>query len=168
MWLKPQDKNCRQEYWKLLFWWKSWLFPINFCFRYFLTEIEAFVELGYPVTYKISSGCIANKMAELCENQCDLLWSLKRSITESFRTIEGIREKRITLKWNKKLSIADIVIPAFTRICFTDPSSIGENVRRLLIFRTHLGVRTCDIFLCFLSSCWGLVIGLNYRIQGHF
>ena len=110
------------------------------------------------MSYKISSGCIANKMAELFENRCDLLWSLKRSITESFKAIEGIREKRITLKWNKKLSIADIVIPAFTRICFTDPSSIGENVRRLLLFRTYLGVGTCDIFLCFVSSCWGLVV----------
>ena len=118
---------------------------------------DAFVELGCPVSYKTSSGYIGNKMAELFENHCDLLWSLKRSITESFKAIEGIREKGITLKWNKKLSIADIVIPAFTRICFTDPSSIGENVRRLL-FRTYLGVRTCDIFLCFVSSCWGWIL----------
>lgn len=95
---------------------------------------DVFVELGFPVSYKISSGCIANKMAELFENHCDLLWFLNRAITESFKAIEGIREKRITLKWNKKLSIADIVIPAFTRICFTDPSSIGEDVRRFLIF----------------------------------
>lgn len=95
---------------------------------------DLFVELGCPVSYKISSGCMANKMAELFENHCDLLWFLNRAITESFKAIEGIREKRITLKWNKKLSIADIVIPAFTRICFTDPSSIGEDVRRLLIF----------------------------------
>ncbi|KAK2571070.1 hypothetical protein P5673_003623 [Acropora cervicornis] len=28
-------------------------------------------------------------MAELFENHCDLLWSLKRSITESFKAIEG-------------------------------------------------------------------------------
>ena len=129
------------------------IFPVNLFFVLIFFDRDAFVELGFPVSYKISSGCIANKMAELFENRCDLLWSLKRSITESFKAIEGIREKRITLKWNKKLSIADIVIPAFTRICFTDPSSIGENVRRLLLFRTYLGVRTCDIFLCFVSSC---------------
>ena len=110
------------------------------------------------MSYKISSGCIANKMAELFENHCDLLCYLKRSMTESLKAIEGLREKRITLKWNKKLSIADIVIPAFTRTCFSDRSSIGEDVRRLLVFRAYLGVRTCDIFLCLVSSFWGLVI----------
>ncbi|XP_074609834.1 DALR anticodon-binding domain-containing protein 3-like isoform X1 [Acropora palmata] len=89
-------------------------------------------------------------MAELFENHCDLLWSLKRSITESFKAIEGIREKRITLKWNKKLSIADIVIPAFTRICFTDPSSIGEDPGTQAIVEDILN---CLLKIKFIKHC---------------
>ena len=39
--------------------------------------------------------------------------------------------------------------------------SLRINVLRKIKNGVYLGVRTCDIFLCFVSSCWGLVILFN-------
>lgn len=59
----------------------------------------------------------------------DLLSHLKRLICDSLKTVEGIDQTKIrlcSLKFNKKLSSGDLIVPAFVRTCFGDRSNKEE------------------------------------------
>ena len=65
-------------------------------------------------------------------DQCIYLLSyLKTSICDCLKNVEGLNHGRIglcDLKFNKKLSSGDLIIPAFVRTCFRDHLNGEDNV----------------------------------------
>ena len=61
----------------------------------------------------------------------DLLSCLKTSFCDSLKNIERLNQSRIGLcylKFNKKLSSGDLIVPAFVRTCFVDQLNGEDNV----------------------------------------
>ena len=80
------------------------------------------------ILFSQRGGRIVSSMADDEKKDYDLLLFLRRSICESLKAIEGLEQRRITLKLNKKLSWADFIVPALTRTCVGDPPGLGEDV----------------------------------------
>ena len=81
----------------------------------------------------------AENLQQCCVS--DLLPHLKLLICDSLKNVEGLDQSRIglcSLKFNKKLSIGDLIIPAFIRTCFGDLSGSEEDVSLSLSVLFHL------------------------------
>lgn len=94
-------------------------------------------------------GCTFNNMADtsvaenlqqICSGS-DLLSHLKLLICDSLKTVEGLDHSRIgllSLKFNKKLSSGDLIVPAFVRTCFGGLTCSKEDVSLSLSIVYHL------------------------------
>ena len=81
-----------------------------------------------------------------------LLSHLKLLICDSLKTVEGLDHSRIdlcSLKFNKKLSSGDLIIPAFIRTCLGDRVCSEEDVSLSLSILYHLTPESGNEFLSF-------------------
>ena len=97
------------------------------------------------------AGTSAAENLQQCSGS-DLLPHLKLLICDSLKNVEGLDHSSIdlcSLKFNKKLSSGDLIIPAFIRTCFGDPSCSEEDVSLGLSVLYHVTPESGNELLSF-------------------